>query len=338
MPNFTRGPCLARYYSLPVVCVEHLPGARRIPCFAATPLGSQLRHGNQTRCNYCTTSTFSSIPMAIRTLSRVVSDGSVSPLSYRTITVRSTPDCWASFSWDHSSSLRRNLAAFTTGIRSAMDYPSFPLPLGHTFGLSRYGSIMVHDGKADPRHQSALRQWQSAYKGRLRRPRFEINGIFDGPTQRAVAEVQKLAGLPVTGMLGPDEWALVWTLSQPKGAYVRPGGEHAERQREQHKANVKDYWRRYSKWDIHPGSDPNAPAWFPGRPFGYRERGEHVKPVQEFFGLKPNGRFSSLVATKVRGFQKTRGLPISGYVDARTASYIQAEIDQAPEPPAGSGA
>lgn len=207
------------------------------------------------------------------------------------------------------------------------DAPPYPLAQGHAFGLTRYGSVMIHDGKTDRKDQAAIRQWGATYKGRMRRPRFEPTGQFDGTMQRAVAEVQKIAGLPVTGLLGPDEWALPWTLDPPKGAYVRPGGEHAEKQKAQHRANVRDYWRRYSKFDIHPGTDPTAPPWFPGRPFGQKEYGEHVKPVQHFFGMKENGRFCRLTAQHVRGFQRTRGLPISGIVDARTASYMQAEID-----------
>lgn len=215
-------------------------------------------------------------------------------------------------------------------------HPPFPLPLGHKFGPVNWGSIMFHDGK-DFRDGQSLRTWGAAYRGRIRRPRFEPSERFTGHYQRAVAELQKMAGLPVSGLLGAEEWPLPWTLEPPPARYVRPGGEHAERQRQQHKANVKDYWRRYSKFDIHPGSDPNAPSWFPGRPFGIYEYGEHVKPVQEFFGRKANGRFDPRLAQKVRGFQRVNDLPVSGIVDARTASYIQAQTDDEDPPPDGGG-
>lgn len=194
---------------------------------------------------------------------------------------------------------------------------------------------MTHDG-SDWRDGQSLMTWGRQYKGRIRRPNFVPSNRFSGHYQRAVAEVQKLARLPVTGLLGAEEWPLPWTLESPKGTWVRPGGEHAERQRQQHKANVKDYWRRYSKFDIHPGSDPNAPPWFPGRPFGVYERGEHVKPVQQFFGINPNGRFTPQLAQKVRGFQRVNDLPVSGFVDARTASLMQAQVDDE-DPPAEAG-
>jgi hypothetical protein len=39
----------------------------------------------------------------------------------------------------------------------------------------------------------------------------------------------------------------------------------------------------------------------------------------------------------VRGFQRSHDLPVSGIVDARTASYMQVEIDQMEEPPPDGG-
>jgi peptidoglycan hydrolase-like protein with peptidoglycan-binding domain len=214
--------------------------------------------------------------------------------------------------------------------------PPFPLPLGHTYGPNLFGSLMIHDG-SDWRDAANIRLWGSTYKGRIRRPMFQPGERFTGHYQRAVAEIQRLVGLPATGLLGASEWPLPWTLEVPPARYVRPGGEHAERQRQQHKANVRDYWRRYSKFDIHPGSDPEAPPWFPGRPFGQFEYGEHVKPVQQFFGIPPNGRFTPRLAQKVRGFQRVNDLPVSGIVDARTASYMQAAQDDEDPPPSGGG-
>lgn len=217
--------------------------------------------------------------------------------------------------------------------------PPFPLPLGHRFGPNLHGSTMIHDG-SDWRDAANIRLWGNMYMGRIKRPLFRVSDRFTGYYQRGVAEIQKLAGLPVTGLLGADEWPLPWTLEVPSSRYVRPGGEHAEKQRQQHKANVRDYWRRYSKFDIHPGSDANAPPWFPGRPFGQFEYGEHVKPVQQFFGVTPtNGRFTARLAQKVRGFQRVNDLPVSGIVDARTASYMQAQIndDNEDPPPPGGG-
>ncbi len=210
------------------------------------------------------------------------------------------------------------------------DHPPWPLPLGHKYASTQYGSLMYHDGRHDLRDRAAIKTWGLAYKARIRRPRYQPTGLYDGPTQRAVAECQKLAGLPATGVLGPDEWPLPWTLDPPPGAWVKPGGEHAEEQNRAHKVNVRDYWRRYSKLEVIPGGDPNAPTWFPGRPFGQREYGQHVKPVQEFFGHKTNGRFDRELASRIRGFQRANDLPVSGLVDARTAWLIEDKKNSPP--------
>lgn len=201
-----------------------------------------------------------------------------------------------------------------------MDAPPFPLPLGHTFGAAG-GDLSRHDGRTWPDGER-LSQWQSAYCGRWRRPLCTPTGRYDGPTQAGVAEIQQHLGLPVTGLLGPDEWAAVWELPPPAPPEPAPKPAVSESTRRAILARRLDYWRKYSKYKIRYGSDPNAPAWYPGRPFGPHEYGDHVTRVQEILGYKTTGRFSLAMGKRIRGLQRAWDVPVSGLVDARTAALL----------------
>lgn len=198
--------------------------------------------------------------------------------------------------------------------------PKFPLPLGHVFGPSRH-HITHHDGRAKL-DGLALRRWQSRFAGSWQRPWMHPSGLFDGLTQKAVLEVQATLGLRRTGLLGAREWAAVWerTPPPPKPKPVRqPPRKLTNREKRQRRR----YWRKFSQWQVEPGSDPDAPGWFPGRPFGPHSKGDYVLKVQEILGYAPTGRFSKAMARRVAGLQRVHGLPESGVVDARTAQVIE---------------
>lgn len=203
------------------------------------------------------------------------------------------------------------------------EYP-FPLTAGHIFG-PHVGDIRYHTGRESLRDTRDLARWQRAYSERLDRRGITVNGVFDGDTQRAVINVQRLAGLPLSGCIDAATWDAVWTVQRPpKVNAVAPPLEPnpATVKRTVRGDRKSTYWRRHSKAGVEYGADPDAPPWYPGRPFGPNESGWHVQRVQELIGLNPTGRFTQEVARRVRGVQRMNDLPVSGIVDAATARTI----------------
>lgn len=203
-----------------------------------------------------------------------------------------------------------------------MRAPSFPLPAGHTFGPT-CGDLSVHDGRQwqDSQH---LRQWQNAYCGRWRRPQATPTGLYDGPTQRGVAEVQQILGVPVTGRLGPDEWAAVWEREPPGKPESPPKPEPTTNERyyaKLRRQRERERWAKYSKYKI-VYNNPGAPPWYPGRPFGPNETGPHVERLRELLGFRPKGRYTKEMARRVSGLQRAHGLPESGLCDVRLAAIL----------------
>lgn len=200
----------------------------------------------------------------------------------------------------------------------------FPLPDGHFFSTA--GDLRAHDGR-NVRDAMALRVWQANYVGRWHRPRHTMSAVYNGHVWRAVREVQAHLGLPLTGRLGAAEWAAVWG-PPPPGRYVRPKAEPPPRAVVLQKRREK--WDKISKWGVRYGSDPGAPPWYPGRPFGQHEHGPHVRRVQEILGTPPHGRFTAALARRIRGWQRVMGLPVSGIVDVRTACLLDPPREEAP--------
>jgi peptidoglycan hydrolase-like protein with peptidoglycan-binding domain len=198
--------------------------------------------------------------------------------------------------------------------------PKYPLPLGHVFGLNRL-AVHFHDGRGKL-DGVWLRQWQNRFCAAWRRPWMHPSGVFDGDTQKAVVEVQKHVGLPVTGALGPREWAAVWTTAPPEPK-PKPAPQPKRKLSHKEKRKRRAYWDRFSRWQVEPGSDPDAPEWFPGRPFGPHSKGEYVKEVQHLLGFKETGRYSIAMGKRVAGLQRVHELPESGLVDARTAQLVE---------------
>lgn len=214
-----------------------------------------------------------------------------------------------------------------------MEAPAFPLPAGHVFGPT-CGDLSVHDGRQvfDSQH---LRQWQNAYCGRWRRPQATPTGLFDGPTQRGVAEVQTVLGLPVTGRLGADEWAAVWEREPPTKPEPPPKPEPTPTERyyaKLRRQKILDRWKRYSKYKVVYGATEGAPDWYPGRPFGPHETGPHVTRLRELLGFSSKGKYTLDMARRVRGLQRAHGLPESGLCDGRLAALLDPPQQDDPPP------
>lgn len=198
----------------------------------------------------------------------------------------------------------------------------FPLPAGHLFGPPN-GAIHWHSGRDNLADGQWLRVWMDQYRravNRSVRPD-QIRPVFDGYVQRAVVDVQRRTGLPVTGTLDPDTWAAVWTYSPPE----KPPAPEVPKERTGGRKLTGvsktgfDYWRRFSNWKVEYGADPAAPPWWPGRPFGPHEKGMHVRELQSLLGVKETGTMNRDTVARVRGLQRVNDLPVSGVVDVRTA-------------------
>lgn len=206
-----------------------------------------------------------------------------------------------------------------------MEAPPFPLRRGDVFGPGG-GNLRYHDG-SNWRDSAELRRWQAALIGRWRRPRYRVTGRFDGLTQSGVRKVQAHLGRPRTGLIGPEEWAAVWGPPPVKP----PPPPLSKEAKIAIKQKQKAYWDKISKYKVRYGSDPNAPQWYPGRPFYVHEHGPHVRRVQEILGTPTHGRYTLDLARRIAGYQRAMGLPISGIVDVRTAAMLDPpEQDETP--------
>lgn len=89
-----------------------------------------------------------------------------------------------------------------------MDYPRFPLPVGHTYGPgvhpSRHRGDINEEGMMLAHVQRHLQQtWKQNH--------VNITGRFDGPTQGALQNVQVQLGLHPTGILDEELWDKIFT-------------------------------------------------------------------------------------------------------------------------------
>lgn len=197
---------------------------------------------------------------------------------------------------------------------------SWPLPAGHRFG-PKSGNITWHDGRGSLAEHQALKRWQETYRSRFWH-NFPVTGVYDAPTQAAVVAIQRLTGLPPDGLLGPDVWEAVRTAERPPRpkppapAPLKPGPPAGSGRKR------ALYWRRMSRYGVKYGQDPEAPPWWPGRPFGANERGFHVRELQELLGLKPTGFYNANTVRRVRGLQQLHDLPVSGICDLTLARLV----------------
>lgn len=130
----------------------------------------------------------------------------------------------------------------------------------------------------------------------------------------AAIEVQKLAGLPTTGMVDADTWAAVWTVEKPKlePPAVKPAPTRRQLRLRAHRQ--RDYWRRVSN-RVSFNGDGSQPPWWPGRPFGPGEYGWHVEVLQDLVQARKTGVFNHETKRRVRALRRVHGLPVSDVVD-----------------------
>ena len=101
--------------------------------------------------------------------------------------------------------------------------PRFPLPGGHKFGPKALVSdIRFHDPAGQPADQLTFWEYQQEVRRRWF-PDFRPNGMFDGDTQRAVVEIQRVSGLSLTGVVDADTWAATFTRSVAEEATFERG-------------------------------------------------------------------------------------------------------------------
>lgn len=205
-----------------------------------------------------------------------------------------------------------------------MDAPKYPLPFGHVFG-PLHNSLSHHNGN-NFQDAMALKQWQQRLRGQWRQSYLQVTGLYDGPTQRAVLRVQDVASLPRTGVLGPREWSAAWTHELPTKPKLPPEKERRKMSWPGHRKEWKQrraYWDQYSLWGVDPSKTPDAPEWFPGRPFGIHERGPWVEQVQRMLGFHTSGKFTVKLMQRIRGLQTAHELPVTGFVDVGTAKLLE---------------
>ncbi len=204
-----------------------------------------------------------------------------------------------------------------------MQHP-FPLPVGHVFGPA-HGPLHWHDGRESLLESRWLAVWQSLYRQkfnrRLRPDQF--SPTYDGLLQQLVIDVQRRTGQPTTGLLDMGTWDATWLYERPANprpevAKEKTGG----RQLRPQSKKSWHYWRRFSNYQVQYGTDPDAPPWYPGRPFGRHEKGWHVREVQQLLGIKETGTYNADTQARVRGLQRLADLPVSGIVDRATAAAI----------------
>jgi len=205
--------------------------------------------------------------------------------------------------------------------------PRWPLLPDHLFAPTSY-DLRHHTGRESLTDLQAVARWQRAYNQRHSPSRpITVNGIFDGPTQKAVIWIQKRAKLPVTGTIDRYTWEAVWQLPM-WWQWADPDLPKVEHEpRTVSGKRIFKYWTRLSRDNPGYGMDPNAPWWYPGKPFGRHERGYHVRHMQQLLGIRETGCVNEQTARRLRGFQRLMGLPVSGVCDAVTAAKLDPDFE-----------
>jgi hypothetical protein len=208
---------------------------------------------------------------------------------------------------------------------------SFPLPHGHYFGLNPF-DVRCHTGDDNWVDEARIKAWQRKYSLTWDRAQ-PATGRFDGPTQRAVVAVQRKLGLPVSAVLDEDTWRAVFdglSATETASHDVAPTEvppETREAPEGHSEASVRvavvpndDPKNRIA---IDEETLPEPPAWFNSpSPVGMSSRGPVVRKIRTLLGMQPRDTWSSEVTQRVRGLQKTHRLPVTGWVDTRTAVVL----------------
>jgi hypothetical protein len=216
----------------------------------------------------------------------------------------------------------------------------FPLDVGHFFGLNPF-DVRCHTGEDNWVDEARIKAWQRAYCLKVDRDQ-PVTGRFDGPTQRAVVRLQRSKGLPMTAVLDEDTWRALFevpnaTLSHahdvaptgvplaqkdaPEGVSGASNlGTGVEVVAAVVSEEAPDSNRTPSETDE---TLPQAPDWFnSSSPVGMTSRGPIVRKIRSLLGMQVRETWSQDVSHKIRGLQKMHGLPVTGWVDTRTAVIL----------------
>lgn len=196
---------------------------------------------------------------------------------------------------------------------------AWPLPVGHRYGPQGL-DLRNHNGRGSIGELQGLRAWQLAYRHRIKRTDFR-DGYYDAVTQTAAIELQRMTGLPVTGLIDADTWAAVWTADKPVREPPKEPAPPTGRQLRLRAKRQKDYWRRVSQHADYV-SDGSQPRWWPGRVFGPGDTGWHVEVLQELLQARKTGKFTKELAARVRAARRAAGLPVSDLVDLPLACTL----------------
>ena len=200
--------------------------------------------------------------------------------------------------------------------------PGFPLAAGHRYGSTGAYDSQVHDGSGTVQEQYSLKLWQREYAKYDRD--MVPSGAYDGPTQRACIAAQRACGLTITGDLDRYTWDAVFDgrlapeapkAPSPVGRPMDLGKLAAivdtpdmrkarERERSQTSAVNKIMYRNRHRGE--------APDWY-----GLDEPFRTAK-IRAILGLAP-GKWTHELTTRVKGIQRTGGVPVTGDLDKATA-------------------
>lgn len=87
--------------------------------------------------------------------------------------------------------------------------PAFPLPEGHAFGPT--SDPTHHNGRGEDNLDGLhLARAQRRLRTLWGETGIDPHGLYDGPTQEAVAHIQHVSGLPPTGWLDAETWLVIF--------------------------------------------------------------------------------------------------------------------------------
>jgi peptidoglycan hydrolase-like protein with peptidoglycan-binding domain len=204
----------------------------------------------------------------------------------------------------------------------------FPLPQGHFFGLNPF-DVRSHTGNDNWADENNLKHWQRQYQMRWDRAGV-VTGRFDGPTQRAAVAIQRDRGLPLTGVLDEDTWraGLAGPRSTQSPDHDVPVPSPTPDVREAPEGHSEASVSRDVAVPDQSNEDtlPEAPQWYKdhGGPVGMTSKGPAVRTVRRLLGIQVRDTWSQDVSQRIRGLQKLNNLPVTGWVDTRTAQLLDA--------------
>jgi resuscitation-promoting factor RpfA len=162
-------------------------------------------------------------------------------------------------------------------------------------------------------HSAGIRQWQ--LQMRTRGAPLTGTGQFGPHTLAVVKAVQQQNGLRVTGLLGPNTWALAWNGKyQPGGTAVAPAPRHTP--------------KPAPKPTAKPAPRPapvkvNAPAWTAPQYYSLGDKSATIKGWQQQMRtrgapLQLSGQFGTNTLAVVNALQQQNHLKVTGLLGPAT--------------------